>query len=396
VAKDQPKNDPTDDPRNKSTKGPKNAPIDLGELREALQSEGAPWQMAYTSITALNEDEREIRLGVPPSPGISTDALEQDREAAAATAAEARAEAVGAPTSFDLRNVGGVNYSTPIKNQGSCGSCAAFGVVGAMEGVARFTRRAGALPFDLSEAHMYFCHGHAAGARCNTGWWPEQALNAARNTGVTFEEYYPYTAVDQACTGLNADWPNRLAKVTNYAFMNGNPSTMKEWISTYGAMDACMDVYQDFFSYSSGIYKHITGNYAGGHCVTLIGYDDVAKCWIAKNSWGTGWGEAGHFRIAYGDCRIETYLQPGGSGAIGIQGVSVRAWLPNQVILGLWNNEFENNAWAYGSIRGWLKLGNASPTTSEAMLLELAAAKAGNRQVGLYENNGTVEQIYAW
>jgi hypothetical protein len=178
--------------------------------------------------------------------------------------------------------------------------------------------------------------------------------------------------------------------------LNGNAANMKQYISTYGAIEACLDVYQDFFSYSSGIYRHVTGGYAGGHCVCLIGYDDAAGCWIAKNSWGTGWGEAGYFRIAYGECRIETYLQPGGSGASGVQGVTLRAWLPNQVILGLWNNEYEANAWAYGSLRGWLKLGNASPTTAEAMLLELAAAKAGNRQVGLFENNGTVEQIYAW
>jgi C1A family cysteine protease len=375
---------------------PKNAPIDLARLREELQRENAPWQMSYTSMTALTEEEREIRLGVPPSPGLDTDDLEADREVAVAAAEEARAEEVGAPVRFDLRNVGGVNYSTPVKDQGGCGSCVAFGVAATMEAVARYTRGAPSLPLDLSEAHLFYCHGRAAGARCNTGWWPEQGFNACRTTGITFEDYYPYTAGDQDCTGLNADWPNRLAKVTNWAFLNGNAASMKQYIATYGAVEACLDVYQDFFSYSSGIYRHVSGGYAGGHCVSLIGYDDAAGCWIAKNSWGTAWGEAGYFRIAYGECRIETYLQPGGSGASGVQGVTLRAWLPNQVILGLWNNEYDTNAWAYGSLRGWLKLGNATPTTAEAMLLELAAAKAGNRQVGMFENDGTVEQIYAW
>ena len=79
-----------------------------------------------------------------------------------------------------------------------------------------------------------------------------------------------------------------------------------------------------------------------------------------------------------------------------MSGTTIRAWLPNQTIVGLWSNEFDANIWAYGSLRGWLRLGPVSAVTAEAMLLELAAAKAGNRPVGLFESNGTVEQIYAW
>src|SRR3712207_7890813 len=37
-------------------------PLDLGELRAALAGERAPWQMAYTSMTALTEGERRLRL----------------------------------------------------------------------------------------------------------------------------------------------------------------------------------------------------------------------------------------------------------------------------------------------------------------------------------------------
>src|SRR5512132_2711809 len=135
---------------------PLNQALDLGRLRTDLERAGAPWRMSFTSMTALSEQERVTRLGVPPTPGLDLDHLEDGVEAAAAAAAAASADPVGVPASFDLRNVGGVNYGTAVRDQGSCGSCVAFGVAGAMEGVARYTRRAAGLPVDLSEAHLFY------------------------------------------------------------------------------------------------------------------------------------------------------------------------------------------------------------------------------------------------
>jgi hypothetical protein len=39
----------------------------------------------------------------------------------------------------------------------------------------------------------------------------------------------------------------------------------------------------------------------GGHSIQIIGYDDGEQCFIGKNSWGTDWGEAGFFKIAYSE-----------------------------------------------------------------------------------------------
>jgi hypothetical protein len=30
-------------------------------------------------------------------------------------------------------------------------------------------------------------------------------------------------------------------------------------------METGFDVYQDFFNYAGGVYKHVAGGYAGGH-----------------------------------------------------------------------------------------------------------------------------------
>jgi C1A family cysteine protease len=368
---------------------PINEPLDLARLRADLQEAGMPWRVSQTSMTRLSEEERVVRLGVPLPSDLDEAEIEASQESAAEAARAARAEDVGAPTAFDLRNIGGTNYSTPIKDQAYCGSCVAFGTCASMEGVTRYTRRTPNLPIDLSEAHLFYCWGAAAGAGCSTGWWPDQALNAARDHGVTFEDYFPYTAGDQACA-VNADWPNHMVKVSAWNYLTNNPASMKQYISTYGAISACFYVYQDFFGYAGGVYQHVSGNLAGGHCVSLIGYDDVQGCWIGKNSWGTGWGEAGYFRIGYGQCNIESWQ------TCGVTGTIIRSWLPDQQILGLWSNEYDSNNWAYGSMRGWLKVDGAAVPTGEGMLAELAAAKAGGRAVGVFEDNGSIQQIYAW
>jgi C1A family cysteine protease len=96
---------------------------------------------------------------------------------------------------------------------------------------------------------------------------------------------------------------------------------LKTWLSTRGPLASAFTVYSDFFLwYSSGVYRHVSGDFLGLHCTCVIGYDDAAGCWICKNSWGAGWGESGFFRIAYGQCGIDStmwavdgILQPAGS-----------------------------------------------------------------------------------
>ena len=85
-------------------------------------------------------------------------------------------------------------------------------------------------------------------------------------------------------------------------------SDMKDWISSRGPLVTAMTVYEDFYSYSTGIYHYITGGQEGGHCICAVGYDDTNECWICKNSWTANWGEQGFFRIGYGECGIDATM----------------------------------------------------------------------------------------
>lgn len=182
---------------------------------------------------------------------------------------------------------------------------------------------------DISEAHLFFCNG----GKCENGWWPDPALNVFKNSGIAEEACYPYNKGLQTkdCSGLQLD-PNRNKYKLTSSSRLSNSTNIKEWLINYGPAIACFDVYRDFYSYGSGVYKHLSGNLEGGHCVIIVGFDDNDQggCWICKNSWDVSWGDKGYFRIGYGECRIDTW---GNYGAKGIQVSKIGVTADNMEVL---------------------------------------------------------------
>lgn len=68
-----------------------------------------------------------------------------------------------------------------------------------------------------------------------------------------------------------------------------------------GPLMTTLTVYSDFVVYGSGIYRHTTGEYLGGHAVSIVGYNDAERYWIIRNSWSKDWGENGYVRVSYDD-----------------------------------------------------------------------------------------------
>jgi len=298
---------------------------ELEDLAANLERNGAPWTCGETSMTALSDAQRRMRLGFVPPPGApSLEELDKELKAGTPQAPFMAAAAFGAPPAYDLRNVGGKSYVTPIKDQRNCGSCVAFGCVAVLESSLKVAASDPDLDVDLSEAHLFYCHGRRRGRLCSTGWFPNEALDDCRDLGLAFEQSYPYTPGDQNCTGLAADWNARYATLSGKQPLSG--AAIKNWIATRGPVTGCFVVYNDFFAYRSGIYRHVSGALAGGHCVALVGYDDANSCWIAKNSWGPAWGELGFFRIAYGECGIDSSYGPYGANGTRIQEQPQKAW----------------------------------------------------------------------
>lgn len=358
--------------------------VTLAQIRAAIAAAGDTWEAGVTSVSVLSPAQQKARLGATPPAG-APDPATVSRPAGAGTLAAS----VGAPASFFWGTPADNNYVTPIRDQGGCGSCVAFGTTAVVESMLRIHRGNPGLAVDLSEAHLFFCLGAATGASCSGGWWPTSAFDAYHATGVADEACFPYDAGASSCT-VCSDWANRVTKTTGYQDLTNNPAAIKDWIVNHGPVSACFYVYEDFFSYKSGVYRHVSGNLAGGHCVSIVGYDDAGGYWMCKNSWGTGWGDQGYFCIAYGDSYIDSW------GVLGVTGIEDTGWRSNVRVVGLWAINQDRNAWAYMEGYGWRKISPDNDNILHDMLAQLIAAKARGGTVSFYEEQGVIRQIYVF
>ncbi len=276
-----------------------NAHGDALARQAAVEAAGADWQVAAPTDETPSHAELRRRLGARPPAGTLAG---REAGAKAKLAAAGAVAAPPRPAKFSWRSVGGKNYVTPIRDQGDCGSCVAFGVAATIESTAR-VRYGANLAIDLSEAQLFYCIGRTSGATCGYGWWPDYALDGAGNPGVTDGHHFPYTAGDQGC-GLRSGWQDVVTKVAQWHVID-DVEQMKQWIATKGPLTTCFTVYEDFYDYAGGVYRHVYGAEEGGHCVSVVGYDDTKHCWLAKNSWNTWWGDGGFLQIAYGQCGFD-------------------------------------------------------------------------------------------
>lgn len=226
-----------------------------------------------------------------------------------------------APHSIDNRK-----YCTPIKNQGSLGSCTAFAAVGLYEFMEKKTK---GKYIDGSELFVYKLTRYIMSNRGNgtgegdTGAFIRNSLGCLVYYGVPPTETYPYVVGK-----YDEEPPVRVYimaqsyQVLEYFRLdydindpNSNLQRIKEWSSKGFPIEFGFSCYRSALNQASqhgGIpYPDSNDSVVGGHAVVIVGYDDekivanvdngksTAGAFLIRNSWGEEWGEKGYGYLPY-------------------------------------------------------------------------------------------------
>jgi putative hemolysin len=251
-----------------------------------------------------------------------------------ATPPEEGTPAVGAPPSFDWRNYSGQNWMTPVKNQGSCGSCWAFSAVGVVEAI--YNIATGDPDLDLNLSEEYLVADCLYGNSC-CGGWMATAFSFIRDDGIPDEGCLPYVdqsgctcgpdyaggpstcdsnctyrgsgiCSDATCSGRCSDWQDRLLTIDATGGVSSSPSAIKQAVVDTGPLSVAMGIGSSYGGYFDGDIYRCTNDSGISHGVIIAGYSDAGGYWIVKNSWGSYWADGGYFKVGYGECAIENYV----------------------------------------------------------------------------------------
>ena len=137
----------------------------------------------------------------------------------------------------------------------------------------------------------------------DAGAYIRDGIKVTYTKGAPLESLWPYNIRKWATKPTTAAYTDALKrKVTGYQRCV-NFTAVKNALALGNPVVIGFDVYESFETIgSNGImtYPNLASEQLlGGHAVLLVGYNDDTQRFIARNSWGTSWGDKGYFYMPY-------------------------------------------------------------------------------------------------
>lgn len=88
--------------------------------------------------------------------------------------------------------------------------------------------------------------------------------------------------------------------IAAWRWLFGEPE-LQEWVRWYGPAAVGIEWHHDMFNPDPAGFIHPTGGLAGGHAISVVGYDTRTASYELVNSWGTIWGKWGRCRLTQVD-----------------------------------------------------------------------------------------------
>lgn len=201
------------------------------------------------------------------------------------------------PASVDLRP-----YCSPVEDQGNLGSCTGNAIAGQIELIDRKNNKR----LDVSRLFIYYEERVLEGTvRWDAGAYIRDGIKVCYTKGAPLESLWPYTQSNWATRPPTAAYSDALKRrVTGYqrcldftavknALAAGNPVVIG--FTVYESFEYAQNNTTGMMPYPNVRTEQVLG----GHAVCIVGYRDSDQRFIARNSWGTGWGDHGYFYMPY-------------------------------------------------------------------------------------------------
>lgn len=208
-----------------------------------------------------------------------------------------------APTSVLKAAPTVVNLNTPpVGNQGSEGSCVAWGTTYAGRSIEWQRTHAAAWSTSVNIFSPEYVYDQIKVGGCADGSYVTDGLNLLKNKGVVPWSVMPYSSTN-GCSLVPTAAQNTTAatyKITSYSRVSLTSTAIKAQLALGKPVIVAGPV-NSAFEYLSGttVLGRFTGSSLGGHCYCVVGYDDSKSAFKVMNSWGTPWGSSGFGYISY-------------------------------------------------------------------------------------------------